>query len=535
MENKKLGLLAFIILWSLLLRIPYLSHTLQDVDEGLYAADAVTLMNGGTIYVDAAADNKPPVIYFIYYVTFIFFGAYNMSAIHAITYLYTLATALVLGFFAYKMIGKSAALLVITFYVTFTAALYPKMLAANTEIFMALPYAMAALLLWQAVTKEKGYLYFLSGIAAGFAPLIKQVGGAAVAAFLLYFFLIPLIDKKKTWLFSIKVCAWFSAGFIIPIVATGLLFYQRGILPDAIFWIATYPFKYISQSTANLSFWSQILEEFIPFVFCMPLLWIFAFLWIKRTVINGRNYENSGFSFFLVFWLLVSIAATFIGKRMYGHYFIQILPPLCLMAALGASEYFSGKQDIRSYRYWRGATIALTLVGGIVFTCMAVSFEAATDTWGKLEPDFRPATNYIREHTASTDKIFVWGWFSPVYVYSERAPATRFNNTNMFIGVRRGNDPDEESRSNLTWAERTWVQIPEAWTMLDADLRRNRPELIIDTSPGNYNGFGRYPLKDYPVLRDYVAESCHLETSLAGMDIYRCISGTASKQIRHCI
>lgn len=513
-----LYLIAFIILWSLLLRIPYFFHTLQDVDEGMHAANAVTLMNGGTIYVDAVADNKPPGIYFIYYITFLLFGAYNMVAIHAITYLCTLTTALILGFLAYKMIGKSAALLALTFYMTFTAALYPKMLAANTEIFMALPYAMAALLLWCAVAKEKGYIFFLSGIAAGIATLIKQVGGAAYAAFLIYFILLPLIDNKRKWFSSIKACVWFSTGFFFPITMLGLLFYRQGILPDAIFWTITQPFKYIGHGAANLSFWSQILEEFIPFIFSMPFLWIFTFLWIKRASIPWYNKETSGFSFFLVLWLIVSIAATFIGKRMYGHYFIQILPPLCLIAALGASEHFSNERGFRSSKYWSVATLVLTLLAGIIFTGMAIFFEAATDTWGKLEPDFRPAVEYIRKHTEPMDKIFVWGWFSPVYVYSERAAATRFTATFMLVEYNQGNDLDEEDRS-----DRTWTYIPEAWPMLEADMKRNKPTLIIDTSPGDYHNFGRYPLKDYPVISDYVNENCRIETRIAGMDIYRCI------------
>jgi len=48
------------------------------------------------------------------------------------------------------------------------------------------------------------------------------------------------------------------------------------------------------------------------------------------------------------------------------------------------------------------------------------------------------------------------------------------------------------------------------------------PELIVDTSPGNYHDFGRYPIRDYPLLRGFVEENCRMETSIAGMDIYRC-------------
>jgi len=189
-----------------------------------------------------------------------------MFAVHAITYLCTLITATVLGFFAYKMIGgssgESAGLLAAAFYVTFTTAWQLSMLAANSEIFMVLPYTIAALLLYKAVTSEKGYIYFLSGIAAGLAPLIKQTGGV-VAALMFYIFLLPMMYEKRKWFSSIKACVWFSIGFILPIAAVSLLFYQREILQDAIFWNIIYPVKYISQGAANLSFWSQIIWNFL--------------------------------------------------------------------------------------------------------------------------------------------------------------------------------------------------------------------------------------------------------------------------------
>jgi hypothetical protein len=87
----------------------------------------------------------------------------------------------------------------------------------------------------------------------------------------------------------------------------------------------------------------------------------------------------------------------------------------------------------------------------------------------------------------------------------------------MLTGYKRGNDPNESDRADITW-----IAVPEAWPMLETDLKRDPPELIVDTSPGNYHDFGRYPIKDYPILRSFVDENCRLEKSIAGTDIYRC-------------
>jgi hypothetical protein len=63
--------------------------------------------------------------------------------------------------------------------------------------------------------------------------------------------------------------------------------------------------------------------------------------------------------------------------------------------------------------------------------------------------------------------------------------------------------------------------------MLETDLNRDPPELIVDTSPGNYHDFGRYPPRNYPILRRFVDQNCHLETKIGGTDIYRCGDSSA--------
>ena len=90
----------------------------------------------------------------------------------------------------------------------------------------------------------------------------------------------------------------------------------------------------------------------------------------------------------------------------------------------------------------------------------------------------------------------------------------------MLTGYKQGSDPNEEDRADIAW-----LYVPESWPMLEEDLIHNPPELIVDTSPGNYHDFGRYPLKSYPILSSFVEKSCRLERSIAGTDIYRCRNG----------
>jgi 4-amino-4-deoxy-L-arabinose transferase-like glycosyltransferase len=517
-RKKQIGIIALIILFGFLLRTPYFFHTMQELDEGSHAANAVILMNGGLPYIDAV-NNKPPGIFYIYFLIFLLFGKYNIFAVHLVTFFWMLATALVLAVLAYKAGGRAAAILTLLFYVTFTTVFAPNMLSADTEIFMALPYSLTALLLWQALAGKKGYLFFLSGVAAGLTPLIKQVGGVEVAAVAVYLLILPLLSGKERWFASLKATLQFGIGCILPAAATGLLFYRYGILDDAVFWTIKFPVHYVQQGSAQLDFMSQIRVEFFQFALSTIILWILCFFWIKLAVTDCRRPEKPphGFDVFLILWLISSIAATLVGNRMYSHYFIQILPPLCLIAALRAAPYFVGESS-GGGKYWKIAIVTLTVLPGIIFTCMAIPYEVVTTSWGGPKPDFRLATEYIKAHTDPEDKIFVWGWFTPVYVYTKRTPASRFVFTTTQTEYKAGDDPEvEKDRS-----DKLWVQVPESWPMLMADLERNKPRMIIDTSPGDYHDFGRYPIKDFPMLRDYVEHNCRLEAQIAGMDIYGC-------------
>jgi len=107
-NGKTAGIIALILVFGFALRIPYFFHTMQDIDEGCHAAAAAVLMDGGLPYSNVV-DSKPPGIYYIYLMTFILFGKYNMTAIHWVTFFWTLATAIILSLLAKRLEGKKAA------------------------------------------------------------------------------------------------------------------------------------------------------------------------------------------------------------------------------------------------------------------------------------------------------------------------------------------------------------------------------------------------------------------------------------------
>src|SRR5229473_8586539 len=131
----------------LLAHVPSFFHRLLDGDEAIYASIAALMNGGARLYAEGGVDNKPPGIFWTYAAIFDVFGRYQMTAVHAIGFLAVAATCVVLFVIARDLAGTRAGLLAALLYGVLTGAGNPRLLAANTEVFMTLPLAAAALLM----------------------------------------------------------------------------------------------------------------------------------------------------------------------------------------------------------------------------------------------------------------------------------------------------------------------------------------------------------------------------------------------------
>src|SRR4051794_17164218 len=130
--------------------VPMFCRPLFDDDESQYAAIAELLRAGGRLYRDGGVDFKPPGIYWTYAGVFDVAGRYAMGAVHAVALGVVVATACVLAAIGARLATRRAGLYAGLGYGVFTTVCYPKLLAANTEIFMMLALSGAVLLVVRA-------------------------------------------------------------------------------------------------------------------------------------------------------------------------------------------------------------------------------------------------------------------------------------------------------------------------------------------------------------------------------------------------
>src|SRR5437660_11161897 len=130
---------ALVAIPVLLAHLPSFFHRLLDGDEAVYGSIAALMNLGGGLYADGGVDNKPPGIFWVYALTFRVVGAYQTWAVHAVALLVMAATCVLIFLIARQLASPRAGLLAALFYGLLTAAGNPRLLAANTEIFMMLP------------------------------------------------------------------------------------------------------------------------------------------------------------------------------------------------------------------------------------------------------------------------------------------------------------------------------------------------------------------------------------------------------------
>jgi hypothetical protein len=165
-------------------------------------------------------------------------------------------------------------------------------------------------------------------------------------------------------------------------------------------------------------------------------------------------------------------------------------------------------QHFRLIQWCAGLLTALT----VVFATVAVFWEpfAVPTHFSRTPPLYLGVARYVRETTTADDRIFVWGAYTPIYVMSDRLPASRF------VAFKRGCE-----RSLRSPFADCWDTGPEMWPLLTRDLAVNHPAIIVDTAPPDLGDFAAYPMRSFEPLRELLTTQYSNERTIDGVVIYR--------------
>jgi hypothetical protein len=436
---------------ALVAHFPIFTSPVLDVDEATVGSIAQEILRGRHLYADLV-DRKPPILFLVYAASFVVSGGDSLVPVRVLMVALEVATGLLIGWVVCTRWRHRLAVAALFVLGTTTFALADAH-AATFEAFMVLPMTLA----WWFSRKGKAVP---AGIALAVAALVKQSAIFTLLPVLFNLWRQPNGPRRVA-----VMCSVFGAVYL----TVGTSFGLRQFL----FWNLTGNASYLGASSLVGLAGRAALTLLIYGVSHVVLVWLGARAWAERR----QNLD-------LWLWLLSALVGVAIGQHFFGHYYLQVLPPLTAIAAT----------QIDRVPLRRAMNIAV----------------ATTAVWLGLSvlaprPDLPPYVNLVAQIDRLSDRedpILVWGVFSEATWASSRPMASRFPHTNFVTGVDQGR-PTEGALGELC-----------------ADISARPPVLIIDTSPANLRDSGKAPMLDVPEMRAVLA-SYSRATTVDGIVIYK--------------
>jgi 4-amino-4-deoxy-L-arabinose transferase-like glycosyltransferase len=498
---------VIIIALVVILRLPTLLPSLYNSDEGYYGIIASDTLDGGTFY-RTAVDTKPPGIYYIYLAVFKVAGRNNLLAVHVLAILVVAATALVVRRLGAQVGDDWAGAWSGIGYAVFVDAYLPgDTLAANTEIFASLFLSLSILAFLQGERKAGWGWMFLSGALVGVATLIRQPSAVTLGAMLAYLVYVWLIPRSQSVGRVLAAGSGVVTGFIAVIAGLAWYYQWQGNLHDAYLWAWAFAVRYVESETTFLYVLKRLVTVHLTVMLAWGLLWYFGIRQIIEIIRSFRRRRAVPTEqVLLIFWLVLSYLAIFIGWRFPGHYHLPVLPPLSILAGLAFSRFVAEQRRFPQprWRWIRTGIIGAAALPAIGFLVWA--FVVRTQTLR-----FLPIVQHIVKETTPNDRIFIWGSRPQLYSFSGRRMATRFVSCSHLVGAYASRPRGVRDRGQSV--------IPGSWEMFQADWKAHPPVLIIDTSMVD-QFWSRHPMTRYPMLRAHLPEY-RLESVINGEAIYR--------------
>lgn len=419
-------LVAAICSLPILLFLPFLATPFMR-DEAFYASVAQAMRHGAMPY-EYGFDNKPPMIFYWYYLSFQAFGEHVWAPRLVAALLLSGASALM--YIQGRLLFSRAGGLIAAVAFGLSMGIAKFEVNANTEYFM-IPFTILALVAF-TLGQRRGswYWYVLCGAASMVAIMTKQTAvflPLVFSAFTLY----PLLRRRtlhrgRTALLTL---AQLSAGgaallvaIMLPIVATGTLdeFYRSAVV-------------YAGQYTNDLTLADKLSTMLWPtprhlVMSAGPLV-----LLAGAGIVCVLRKPNQG-TLLLVCWFLAAAAGVIVAGRFYPHYFVALLPGMALLA-VPALQWAKSSLPTRPAAVLLLGLLPLVAVSPLVTNAKIYLQPTPTErhlaqypgsSMAVWEAQSKEAGEWIAQITRPGEKIYGFGFMPGIYFYSGRESPTQY-------------------------------------------------------------------------------------------------------------
>ena len=368
-------------LLTLAVRLPFLDWPLT-VDEAGYAYGAHWWSQGLSLYSDELWFDRPQGIFVAYRVGMWLFGE-STEAMRIHGALWSAASTMLLVMLAARMFDRRVALITGLVFAVVSGAPRIEGFVANAEVFMLTTATASAYFVW-------GKHWFAAGLLAGIAITLKPSGGAALL--LAVWWLIHQRESYRGW-------SMLAAGTALPLIAS----LAHGI--------ATAGFYDYAYATLLFRLEAGGSEALLPSLVTGSFQTLFVWGPLAAAALLGWRHLPKPYSqrAFLGAWLATSLVGVALGGNWWPHYFVQLIPPLSLLATAGFIA--AARNDGLNARQYlsAGATAPAIAFALLVWPAASMSPDqgAINVSPGDRYLNSSHAAAYVRSHTDPTDQIYV--------------------------------------------------------------------------------------------------------------------------------
>lgn len=472
-----------IVLRALVVDLPF------ERDEGQYAYIAWRWLQGALPYVDSF-DQKPPGVYLAYATLISLFGT-SPRAVHWGTQLYTLGTLAALFTLGRNLVSPAVGAAAAAFLalLTIDASFFGN--ASNTETFLLLPLVLSLSAAMRAIERDSLAWSVVAGLFGGLACLFKQV-----AAFDLLFVGL-IVVFLGTRLPSLRRGVALTLGAIAPVLPVVGVFAASGALHTFLEHVLFHNLAYsarvpLSQYPAN--FWATFSWSLgsCGAIYALAIAAVFQGSGGSASFSGRHSLSVRGMA---VGWLAFSFLGVALGGYFREHYFLQAMPAVALLAAMGTVGLPPRSMAASTRARLSLLLVAVALAAGIVasryYFFHPSSDERSRWLYGRSAFEESPlVARFIAERTHPDETVFVFGSEPQILFEAQRRSATRY----ILLYPLFGPFLDARDRQREALAE----------------VRAARPAFIVTTTvPASFRGTKGAPDDLYRGLVDLLQREYH--------------------------
>ena len=505
------GLLALIVLSQ---ANPGLS--LPSRDYGIFSYVGQQIMLGKLPYKDAW-DHKPPAVFYV--------DALGLWMAHGLRWgiwaieFICLAAAIGLSYILIRrQWGVFPAICAVALW---TIGLNITLQGGNITEEFPLPLHFLALILFLNLAESPGGIWdgLIIGLAFSISFLFRANNAMVETALVLTLWLGWLIRRKFHAL--IRQSLWMGVGALIPLLLTAVYFWRLGIFQDMYDASITYNMLY---SETQFSGTSGLVAGFQNLG---PIAWIgligYIILWVQVLNQWRAGVKPSAMSLFLLIGCPFGVLVTDPAQRNYGHYFVNWLPFIALLAGLGFHALQNSIPKFKELKlaesYYLGLALLLALLYFALSGLAAGNWTSMTGLLDRssLERD-SVVSVYVENNTSPGETALFWGGFPGENLMSHRASPSAYITYPLLLDANLSETFSNRFFHDLTTHRPALIVDMEYTKALSLDPKTRAAQLAARKE------WPYLPVNVEQVL-SFIDNNYHLETTFKNSKVYR-LNGT---------